>query len=245
MDKPLAITLSLVLSFSLVSLNRAKDQDRDQTPDGEARGEGMHFVIVSKTHFDIGYSALARDVEHEYRTTMIDRALATIEAHGERAEGGPGYVWTIPGWPMRTILWKGQHPERRKRVEAALRRGNLVLHALPFTLHTATGDVETLARGFGHASWVAREYGLTLPISAKMTDVPGHDWIIPTLLAHAGVKFFHFGSNPTNVQVNAPRIFWWEGPDGSRVLTMFSSGYESGLLPPADWPDSVRRQRDW
>jgi len=199
-------------------------------------GERRHFVIVSKTHFDIGYSALARDVEHEYRTTMIDRALATIEAHGQGAEGGPGYVWTVPGGPMRTILWEGQHPERRKRVEAALQRGNLVLHAVPYTLHSATGDVETLARGFGYANSVAREYGLDFPISAKMTDVPGHDWIIPTLLAHAGVKFFHFGSNPTNVQVEVPRVFWWEGPDGSRVLTMFSNGYDSGLLPPADWP---------
>ena len=116
------------------------------------------------------------------------------------------------------------------------RRGNLVLHALPYTLHTATGDVETLARSFGYANSVAREYGLEFPISAKMTDVPGHDWIIPTLLANAGVKFFHFGSNPTNVQVQMPSIFWWEGPDGSRVLTMYSSGYDSGLLPPADWP---------
>ncbi len=110
------------------------------------------------------------------------------------------------------------------------------MHALSYTLHTATGDVETLARSFGPANSVAREYGLDFPISAKMTNVPGHDWIMPTLLAHAGVKFFHFGSNPTNVQVEVPRIFWWEGPDGSRVLTMFSSGYDSGLMPPADWP---------
>jgi alpha-mannosidase len=203
---------------------------------GEISDQPMHFVIVSKTHFDIGYSALARDVEHEYRTTMIDRALATIDAHGKGAEGGPGYVWTVPGWPMRTILWDGQDPERKKRIKDALKRGNLVVHALPFTLHTATADVETLARGFGHTDWVCREYGVGFPISAKMTDVPGHDWIIPTLLAHAGVKFFHLGSNPTNVQVQTPRIFWWEGPDGSRVLTMFSSGYDSGLLPPPDWP---------
>jgi hypothetical protein len=76
---------------------------------------------------------------------MIDHALATIEAHGKGAEGGLGYVWTVPGWPMRTILWEGQHLERRKRVEAAIKRGNMVLHALPYTLHTATGDVETLA----------------------------------------------------------------------------------------------------
>jgi alpha-mannosidase len=230
----------IVLSYALALPSMVNAQADNYGADQTARKQGsdgpMHFVIVSKTHFDIGYSALARDVVHEYRTTMIDRALATIEAHGKGTEGGPGYVWTVPGWPMRTILWEGQHPERRKRVEAALKRGNLVLHALPYTLHTATGDVETLARSFGSANSVARQYGLDFPISAKMTDVPGHDWIMPTLLANAGVKFFHFGSNPTNVQVKVPQIFWWEGPDGSRVLTMFSSGYDSGLMPPADWP---------
>lgn len=222
------IGVAVALCFSFLASDAASG--------GEISDRPMHFVIVSKTHFDIGYSALARDVEHEYRTTMIDRALATIDTHGKGAEGGPGYVWTVPGWPMRTILWNGQNPERKKRIEDALQRGNLVVHALPFTLHTATADVETLARGFGHTDRVCREYGVEFPLSAKMTDVPGHDWIIPTLLAHAGVKFFHLGSNPTNVQVQTPRIFWWEGPDGSRVLTMFSSGYDSGLLPPADWP---------
>jgi alpha-mannosidase len=227
--KPI-VSFMLLSSYLLVSMGSGQERSTDRS------GEPMHFVIVSKTHFDMGYSALARDVEHEYRTTMIDRALATIESHNTGDEDGPGYVWTVPGWPMRTILWEGQHPERRKRVEAALRRGNLVLHALPYTLHTATGDVETLARSFGYASSVAREYSLDFPISGKMTDVPGHDWIIPTLLAHAGVTFFHFGSNPTNVQVEMPPVFWWEGPDGSRVLTMFSSGYDSGLLPPPDWP---------
>jgi alpha-mannosidase len=224
-------TLFSCVLLSTLLLHMAGAQERPQ----HGPGGSMHFVIVSKTHFDMGYSALARDVEHEYRTTMIDRALSTIEAHGS-GQGGLGYVWTVPGWPMRTILWEGQDPQRRQRVEAALKQGNLVPHALPYTLHTATGDVETLARGFGYASSVAREYGLEFPIAAKMTDVPGHDWIIPTLLTHGGVKFFHFGSNPTNVQVDMPRIFWWEGPDGSRLLTMFSSGYDSGLLPPADWP---------
>lgn len=195
-----------------------------------------HFVLVAKTHFDIGYSALARDVEHEYRTTMIDRALETIEQNARVAGPDEPFVWTIPGWPMETILWDGQHPVRRQRIEAALTRGHLALHALPFTLHTATGDLETLARCFGYASRVARRYGLPLPTDAKMTDVPGHDWILPTLLHHAGVRFFHLGANPTNMQLKQPRLFWWEGPDGSRVLTLFSSGYDSGLLPPAEWP---------
>jgi len=112
-----------------------------------------------------------------------------------------------------------QNPSRRKRIEEALTRGNLVIHALPYTIETGSADIETLARCFIYSSRLARKYGLPLPNDAKMTDVPGHDWIIPTLLHHAGVKFFHLGANPTNIQAKQPRLFWWEGPDGSRVLT--------------------------
>ncbi len=215
---------------------QADDYGRDKTARAQASANQMHFVLVMKSHFDIGYSALARDVEHEYRTTMIDRALETMEQNARVAGPGEQFVWTIPGWPMQTILWDGQNPARKQRIEAALKRGNLVIHALPYTIETASTDIETLARCFIYSSRIARQYGLPLPNDAKMTDVPGHDWIIPTLLHHAGVKFFHLGANPTNIQLKQPRLFWWEGPDGSRVLTLFSSGYDSGLLPPADWP---------
>jgi len=34
-----------------------------------------------------------------------------------------------------------------------------------------------------------------------------------------------------------PRLFWWEGPDGSRLLTFYSAhDYGTGLMPPSDWP---------
>lgn len=153
-------------------------QASDFGPDTAARrGEStnaMHFVLVMKSHFDLGYSALARDVEHEYRTTMIDRALATLEENARVAGPGEQFVWTIPGWPMETILWDGQNPDRRRRIEEALRRGNLVIHALPYTLETGSADVETLGRCFIYSSRLARRYGLPLPGDAKMTDVPGH-----------------------------------------------------------------------
>lgn len=232
-----AVVTVLLFHASVRPLCAQADNDG---PDRTARKAGatnaMHFVLVMKSHFDLGYSALARDVEHEYRTTMIDRALETMDENARVAGPGEQFVWTIPGWPMETILGEGQNPDRKRRIEAALRRGNLVIHALPYTIETASADLETLARCFIYSSRIARQYGLPLPHDAKMTDVPGHDWINPTLLHHAGVRFFHLGANPTNIQIKQPRIFWWEGPDGSRVLTMFSTGYDSGLLPPADWP---------
>ena len=197
------------------------------------------FYLVFKSHFDIGYSALARDVVHEYRTSMIDKAMDVMDKNAVNMKDHQ-FVWTVPGWPLQQMLWDRQTPARRLRIERALKSGNLVTHALPFTTHTGTLEVEDLVRGLGYSSALARQYNLPLPTDGKMTDVPGHSWIIPTLLANAGVKFFHFGSNPTNQVVKVPTLFWWEGPDGSRVLTMFSSGYGSGMYPPEGW-----KHRSW
>ena len=41
-------------------------------------------IIVYKTHFDIGYTAMARDVLHEYRTEMADRVLDAIEVNSRQ-----------------------------------------------------------------------------------------------------------------------------------------------------------------
>ena len=46
----------------------------------------------------------------------------------------------------------------------------------------------------------------------------------------------HIGCNGSSGSVEVPRLFWWEGPNGSRVLTMYSGDYGTGLKPPADWP---------
>lgn len=194
----------------------------------------MTFYLVFKSHFDIGYSALARDVVHEYRTSMIDKAMDVMDKNAGKLPGMQ-FAWTVPGWPLEQMLWDRQTPERRLRIESALKKGNLVTHALPYTTHTGTLEVEDLVRGLGYASSLARKYNLPLPTDGKMTDVPGHTWVLPTILHHAGIKFFHFGSNPTNRVVQVPTLFWWEGPDGSRVLTMFSEGYGGGMFPPEGW----------
>lgn len=191
-------------------------------------------VIVYKTHFDIGYSDMARNVVHKYRTEMLDHTLDNIEKNRKRPKNQQ-FVWTVPGWPMKQILWEGQEPSRKNAIEDAFRKGNLTIHALPYTTHTETLELEELVRGIGFSTQLAKKYGQELPRAAKMTDVPCHTWILPTLLKNAGVEFFHFGCNLTNQKPDVPALFWWEGPDGSRLLTMASQGYGTSPLPPADW----------
>jgi len=196
------------------------------------------IIVVFKTHFDIGYTDMAAKVVERYRTTMIDQALEVCDRNRD-LPAQQQFVWTLPGWPMSQIMsdWPGQTDQRKGRIEQALKEGRFVVHGLPFTLHTELLEPEDLVRGLGFASGVSRAVSIALPRDAKMTDVPCHSWIMPTLLRHAGIEFLHLGCNAASRSPQVPLLFWWEGPDGSRLLTMYAAeGYGTGLTPPADWP---------
>ena len=69
-----------------------------------------------------------------------------------------------------------------------------------------------------------------------MTDVPSHTWALATVLKRSGVDFMQIGCNDGSGSPELPLLFWWEGPDGSRLLTMHTRSYGTGLHPPAGWP---------
>jgi hypothetical protein len=195
-----------------------------------------HVWVVFKTHFDLGYTDLAENVFTKYRVNMMDGALKVIEQNRSQPPE-KRFVWTVAGWPLaRAILDREQDPVRKQRIEAAIREGSLAVHALPATLHTESFDLEDLVRSLHYSSRLARDYGRPLSISGKMTDVPEHSWVLPTVMAHAGIKFLQIGCNSACQYPRFPRLFWWEGPDGSRILCNYTVDYGSGITPPPDWP---------
>ena len=204
---------------------------------GLAHGASVNeVVVVSKTHFDIGYTARVAEVLNRYRTKMMDSALQVMDETASLPKEFQ-FAWTLPGWPLTQIIGPEQTPERRERILEAMRSGRIAWHALPFTMHTESLDLEELVRGLTYSSNLSRQLGQALPTDAKMTDVPSHAWILPTLLTQAGVKFLHIGCNGASSSPQVPMLFWWEGPDGSRLLTFYSAGnYGTDLVPPKDWP---------
>ncbi len=194
-------------------------------------------IIVFKTHFDIGYTDMASNIVTKYRTTMIDQALAVADQNRD-LPAAQQFAWTIPGWPMHKILedWPGQTPERKRRIEDAFKQGRFVVHGLPFTTHTETLEPEDLVRSLDYSARLTRSFGLPLPRDGKMTDVPEHTRLLATILKHAGIEFMHIGCNGASAPLQVPPLYWWEGADGSRVLTMYSAQYGTVLTPPKDWP---------
>lgn len=193
------------------------------------------IIIVFKMHFDIGYTDLAESVLQKYTTSMIDETLRSVEETNKLPKEEQ-FVWTLPGWPMKYIM-ENTSDVYGAKIENALKNGRLRVHALPFTFETESSDLETLVRGMSYSSQLNRKYGQPLVRGAKLTDVPSHSWVLPTLLSQAGVKILHIGCNPGSASPDIPTLFWWEGPDGSRVLTFnWAEYYGSGVLPPATWP---------
>lgn len=202
------------------------------------RGKPSKIVVVLKTHLDIGYTDLAENVMQHYVTTMLDDSLAACEATQTRPPG-ERFVWTMPSWALQYTL-EHSSPERAERTRRLIAAEQIGWHALPYTTITEACGVEEWIRGLLISSELAAATGRTAPASGKMTDVPGYPRMLASLAAKAGIKFLHFGANPAVRTPNVPRLFFWEGPDGGRVLTFFSEGaYGTPLLPPADWPYPV------
>ncbi len=202
---------------------------------GESGRPLRKVVVVFKTHFDLGFTDLPERVMAHYAGPIFSAVGQVMKA---TAAEPPQlrYSWTLPAWPLKEFLRNTALPEEtRASARRLVGEGRLFWHAYPFTTHTAFCGLEDLVRGIQISRALSEEFG-KWPVGAKQTDVPGHTWILPSLLVRAGVKFLHLGCNPGSHSPHVPRFFWWEGPDGSRLLTYYSAGgYGTSPLPPPEW----------
>src|SRR5207248_11500157 len=99
----------------------------------------------------------------------------------------------------------------------------------------------------------------------QLADVPGHPFTLPTLLAASGVRYLASGVNPERAApllspadaaraqlaggdwTTYPQLYWWEGPDGSRVLHWRAGQYADGprFGFDVDPAEMGRRLSDW
>jgi alpha-mannosidase len=191
------------------------------------------IYVVFKTHFDIGFTGLASEVTDSYMGSMLKSVLETCEATSTNTEGHK-YIWTMPSWPLKKSL-ETPDKEMQKQALKLIEEGRIAWHVLPFTTHTDFSGVEEYIRGLGISAELDRAFHKK-SIAAKMTDVPGHTRMLPSLLAKAGVKFLHLGCNACVNPPEVPQCFYWKGPDGGGVTTFYTKGgYGTDLIPPDDW----------
>lgn len=86
--------------------------------------------------------------------------------------------------------------------------------------------------------WFQKEYGVDVRIGWN-PDSFGYNWQLPQIYKRSGIDYFVTQKMTWNDTNQLPlKLFWWESPDGSKVLTYFPQGYGNRDLGP------VRLSRD-
>jgi alpha-mannosidase len=185
--------------------------------------------IVPTVHTDIGYTDLQERVMARHAENTM-QALAMADKH-------PSFNWDFETfWQLDCFL--RAHPEKTQEVFRRLREGRMGLSAFFGNMLTGLCSHEALNRATLSARDLANQGGFDFT-SVILDDVPSAVGSLPTVLANAGIKYFIEGVNgdraPYATQ-GLQSLFYWEGPDGSRVLSHIAGGYAmaGGLVSSMD-----------
>ena len=175
-------------------------------------------IVVSKTHLDLGFTDYAEVIRRKYIDTFIPEAIDLAEK--VNTQDKKYFIWTTGSWIIKEAL---RDEKCRAKLEKALREGNIVPHAMPFTTHTELLDEDSLDFGLSMVDALDEMRGRKT-VAAKMTDVPGHTKGIVPLLHKHGIKLLHIGVNGASALVDVPPCFLWKNGD-SEVVVIYSGAY--------------------
>lgn len=195
----------------------------------EANTTVDRVYVVFKTHLDVGFTDLSSVVTQRYVSEFIPKALDVSERlYAENAK--EKYVWTTGAW----LIWKYLHsasPKDVERLEAAIRRGDIVWNGVPYTVESESMNLDFFETNLLLSQKLDEKYGKKT-IAAKMTDVPGHTRSIIAPLNRAGIRFLHIGVNPASPIPAVPEFCRWRDTDGSELILVYQQDYGSeNILP--------------
>ena len=92
--------------------------------------------------------------------------------------------------------------------------------------------------------WYQKNYGVDVRIGWN-PDSFGYTWQLPQIYKKSGVDYFVTQKMTWNDTNQLPfKLFWWESPDGSKVLSYFPHDYANGNLSPLRLAHDTVQARD-
>ena len=180
-------------------------------------------AIIPHEHLDIGFTDYPAKVA-ELHSQSIDAAMDLINKT-------PDFRWTLDGsWVAEEYL-NGRNPQAREQFLEHVRNGSIVIPPEFANQHTGNTSWEGLARSLYDQHRLAQEHKLPAADAAQIVDVPSYTWGYSSVLHDAGIKYLVAASNSWRAPVmllglwNEKSPFYWEGPDGSRVMMWYSRAY--------------------
>jgi len=188
-------------------------------------------LVVAHAHHDIGYTHSPRTIlPIHWRSVREAIRLADekqpdrLIADGPTADGPAAFRWTLENARPLVEFLDNAEPGEVEALARLVRDGRI----------SVTGGYVNATQLVGHEELVRsyeavdrfRQLGLQVHV-VQHSDINGLPWGTVPAMARAGLDVLVMGLNPDHGRppFEQPTAFWWEGPDGSRVLVWLSLHY--------------------
>jgi len=180
------------------------------------------LFVVPNEHLDVGYTDFPAKVA-EVHSRVIDEAMHLIDRN-------PEFRFTLDGFWEVEQFEAGRSDAQKKRLYRSVSDKRITVPPQYASLLTQFAGAETLIRALYAGDAFHREHpGIGGYVGS--TDIPSFSWSYASLIAASGFKYFVSGSNNDASPIllfgrhHEHSPFWWEGPDGNRVLMWYSRMY--------------------
>ena len=180
------------------------------------------IFVTPHQHLDIGYTDYQSKVA-EVQNRGVDKLLDQISHF-------PEMRFSLDGsWIVQQYL-ATRNEAAKKNLLALVREGKIAVPAMVASLLTGYASLEVLIRSASYAYSLHQEYGLPFEYTT-ITDIPSYSWSYASVLNALGLKYFVAASNNDRGPIllygrwNEKSPFWWQGPDGNKILMSYSRQY--------------------
>lgn len=185
------------------------------------------LFVASSTHLDIGYtSTQPKTVELHLRN--LEQAAALTEKYSS-------FRWNLEGsWIAKEFLRRGG-PSAAKTFQALADTGSIGVNAFNFNLQAYLCSLEELNNATDYAFLLHERNGIPFSV-VTVSDVPSLPWSLPSILNRAGIRYLASAANQvrgpllTYGQLDRRSPFFWEGPDGGRVMVWYTKAYSQARV---------------
>ena len=217
------------------AVRQARDIVRaDIYESGVFRREGL-MHLPGNAHLDVCYLWT-----HAEFVRKLGRTHATVL---RLMEEYPDYIFT-QSQPLMYQEMKDTYPEMYEEVQARVREGRWeVIGAFWVEPDCNLVSGESFVRQLLHGIRFIRKEFNREPRTAWLPDVFGNMWSMPQILARCGLRYFvtHKMTMWNDTNKWDKHVFWWKGPDGSRVLGVVPPTLFIGTMEPSHMAEHWQR----
>ena len=180
------------------------------------------------------------------RSETIDVVRRTFNTALQLMNEYPGYTYSQSA-AQYTAWMADKYPDMNAEIKKRVQEGRWeIVGGMWVEPDLNIPDGESLVRQLlvGQRLF-SKEYGVTARIGWN-PDSFGYNWQLPQIYKRSGMDYFLTQKMHWNDTNQLPfRVFWWQSPDGSKVLTLFPTDYVHDNVSPtrisADFAESAQR----